>query len=100
MLRSLAFGSAFCVVIATTAFAEAPRCAGDCDADGVVRVHELILMVNAFLNIDVLCAIDCPAPDPCLGVDANGDGRITVNELTSTASRMVEAVGNCMRNCQ
>lgn len=99
-MRPYVLGLAFGALIAGMAFAQAPSCAGDCDADGVVRVHELIRIVKASLSLRLPCLIEiCPPPDPCLGADAHGDGLITVNELTSAVNRIVEAVGNCMRGC-
>ena len=99
-MRPYVLGLAFCALIEGLAFAQAPNCAGDCDADGVVRVHELIRIVKAALHLGVPCVIEiCPPPDPCLGADADGDGMISVNELTSAVNRVLEAVDNCMRGC-
>jgi len=87
-------------LIAGNALAQAPACAGDCDEDGVVRIHELIRLVNAALKLRFPCLIEiCPTPDPCLGADANGDGVIGVNELTHAINRITEAVGNGMTGC-
>jgi hypothetical protein len=75
-------------------------CVGDCNADGVVRIDELIRLVAAALAVP--CPFEpelCPPPDPCLGADANGDGLITVNELAAAVSRIVAAVGNTLEGC-
>ncbi|HSP97338.1 MAG TPA: hypothetical protein VL049_08875 [Candidatus Dormibacteraeota bacterium] len=96
----LALALAWAAVIAGSASAQAPACAGDCDEDGVVRIHELIRLVNAALELRFPCLIElCPPPDPCLGADANGDGMIAVNELTQAINRITDAVGNGMTGC-
>ena len=87
-------------LIAGVASAQAPACAGDCDGDGVVRIHELIRIVKAALELRVPCLIEiCPPPDPCLGADANGDGVIAVNELTQAINGITDAVRNGMTGC-
>jgi cysteine-rich repeat protein len=48
-------------------------CVGDCDGDGRVAVHELVLGVNIALERADLSA--------CSGFDADGDQRVMVNEL-------------------
>ncbi|HVM97203.1 MAG TPA: putative Ig domain-containing protein [Candidatus Acidoferrales bacterium] len=48
-------------------------CVGDCNADGVVTVDELLLGVNI--------ALGSAAATACAAVDANGDGEVTINEL-------------------
>ena len=79
--------------------AAALPCAGDCDQNGVVRVNELIRLVKAVQEIPCPIAPYCPPPDPCLGLDVNGDGMISTNELIAGVNRVVEAVGNGLNGC-
>lgn len=60
-----------------------PVCHGDCDADGVVSIAELITLVNIGLGGPLSA---CPAGD------RNGDGAITIDEL-------VVAVTNALQGC-
>jgi hypothetical protein len=48
------------------------QCAGDCDRDGAVGVHELVSCVDA--------ALQGGAP-ACTGCDVSGDGIVTVDEI-------------------
>ncbi len=59
-------------------------CPGDCNGDGVVRIDELIVMVNIALG--TAPATDCPAGD------TNGDGSVTINEIIAA---VVVALGSC-----
>jgi hypothetical protein len=59
-------------------------CVGDCDADGVVAVNELVSGVLILLDRADLAA--CPS------LDANRDSQVTVDEL-------VRAVNNLLRGC-
>jgi cysteine-rich repeat protein len=58
-------------------------CNGDCDEDGMVTVHELVLGVNLMQNGGV---------DACPSLDANGDGTVHVDELLT-------AVGFALNGC-
>jgi YVTN family beta-propeller protein len=60
------------------------RCAGDCDADGVVTVDELARAVGVALGKTFL--------DACTALDANVDRSPDVSELVS-------AVGNALNGC-
>ena len=61
-----------------------PACVGDCNGNGVVSVDEITLMVNiAFGDADI---------EQCLAGDADGDGRIAINEL-------LRAVNNLLAGC-
>ncbi len=60
------------------------RCIGDCNADGAVTVNELVTGVDMALALEPLAA--CPA------FDADGDHRVTVNEV-------VEAVNDAATGC-
>lgn len=59
-------------------------CPGDCDRDGTVSVGELVTGVNIGLGNTPLTA--CPA------FEANGDGRLTIDELLA-------AVGSGLAGC-
>jgi len=50
-----------------------PVCPGDCDADGIVRIDEVMTLVNIALG-----GLDLNA---CVLGDRNGDGHITVDEI-------------------
>jgi len=50
----------------------APRCGGDCNSDGEVRVDELITGIGIALGDQPMNA--------CSSLDAAGDGRVTVDE--------------------
>ena len=50
-----------------------PVCPGDCDADGIVRIDEVMTLVNIALG-----GLD---PDACVLGDRNRDGHITVDEI-------------------
>jgi hypothetical protein len=63
---------------------EAPRCAGDCDADGAVGINEIITGVNIALG-----AVD---DDSCAPLDTSGDGRVGIDEL-------IAAVGAALNGC-
>jgi len=60
---------ALLVTIATGARAAAQPCIGDCDGDGTVRVHELLLGLQVDLGtraLDACPAIDCNADVPAI----------------------------------
>jgi hypothetical protein len=92
---------AWLIVIGTSRslLAQTATCAGDCNQDGVVRVNELIRLVKAVQGVVCLIAPNCPPPDPCLGLDVDGDGAISADELIFGVNRVVEAVGNCLSGC-
>lgn len=48
-------------------------CVGDCNANGVVTVDELLRAVNIALGI--------ASADICLSVDGNGNGAVSISEL-------------------
>ena len=48
-------------------------CAGDCDQNGKVEIHELIVAVNI--------ALGSAAVEQCRLIDTSGDGEATVDEL-------------------
>lgn len=78
------------------------QCPGDCDGDGQVRVHELVRLVRAVLDVGQPCLIEpwlCPPPDSCLGLDANEDGVVTADELTRAIARFVESVRSALEGC-
>jgi len=60
------------------------RCAGDCDADGLVLVDELLIGVNVLLERTPL--------GRCDALDRDRDGGVTVDEL-------VAGIGNALRGC-
>ena len=56
-----------------------PSCAGDCDADGVVAVNELISAVNIALGTaDV---------STCSACDSDGDGMVSIGELIAAVNK-------------
>jgi ELWxxDGT repeat protein len=59
-------------------------CGGDCNADGVVRVDELVTLVRVALE-------QAPLPS-CVAGDTDGNGTIVVNEV-------VAAVGHGLSEC-
>ncbi len=64
----------------------APACIGDCNADHVVTVDELVRGVNILLGS--LALGDCPS------FDSNGDAQVTVNELVAAVrAAMTECLG-------
>ena len=54
------------------------KCAGDCGADGVVTVSELITGVNI--------ALGSAALDACPAFDSSGDGTVAINELIAAVN--------------
>jgi hypothetical protein len=60
------------------------NCTGDCNADGTVKVDELVRGVNIALGV--------LPPAQCSGLDANDDLLVTVDEL-------ITAVNNALRGC-
>jgi hypothetical protein len=79
--------------------AETMVCTGDCNDDGVVRVNEVIRMVKALQALSCPIAPHCSPPDPCLGLDVDGDGAVSVNELTAGVANIVGAVDNGLAGC-
>jgi hypothetical protein len=61
-----------------------PPCVGDCDADGQVRVNELIVAINV--------ALGAIATQTCLAIDADRGGTASIAELT-------RAVGAALSGC-
>jgi hypothetical protein len=57
-------------------------CAGDCDADGLVRVNELITTVRVALGM--------AAMSTCANGDTNRDGTIAVSELVAAVRRSLD----------
>jgi hypothetical protein len=100
IMRSPALTLLVVTVVSWPVLAQSPNCAGDCDQDGIVRIDELIRLVKAVQSIPCPIAPNCPPPDPCLGLDIDDDGVISIGELTFAINRIVEAVGNALRGCQ
>ncbi len=69
---------------AATVSVAAPVCIGDCNADGMVTVDELLIAVN--IALDNLPIESCPA------FDANADRTVTVNEILA-------GVNNALNGC-
>ncbi|GIW45534.1 MAG: hypothetical protein KatS3mg077_2816 [Candidatus Binatia bacterium] len=59
-------------------------CAGDCDADGSVTIHELVTMVNVALENAPIAS--------CTRGDVNSDSEITIDEI-------ITAVNNALNGC-
>jgi hypothetical protein len=100
LLTAAVVGTIFVVTPTSSASGQVESCAGDCDGDGVVRVNELVRLVDAAL--DFPCVIPepelCPL-DPCFLTDADEDGEISAVELVSGISRIIDAVGNALSAC-
>ena len=58
-------------------------CSGDCDGNGVVRVNELITMVNDALSDTLVCDAG----------DTDNDGKISVNEIVGGVDRALNGCG-------
>ena len=70
----IALGMAVLAICGGTARAQpAPKCVGDCNADGAVTMNELVVGVGA--SLQRLALTQCPA------FDRDGDGAVTVDEL-------------------
>jgi hypothetical protein len=88
-----------CIVLGPSPlFAQPLECIGDCNGDRVVRIQELVRLVDAVLSAA------CPIPegcavDPCLRLDTDNDGAVSINELNSGVSRLVVAVENGLVGC-
>jgi hypothetical protein len=59
-----------------------PPCAGDCDEDGAVEIHELVTIVNIGLG-------DAD-PAMCEAGDENRDGKLTIDEAVAAVQRGLE----------
>lgn len=68
----------FATATATPTHTTEPGCAGDCDADGVVTVDDVLVMVEGALGVE---AVVCPS------ADLDGDGAITVDEIVAAIAR-------------
>jgi hypothetical protein len=99
-MRALALVFLVASALSSSALAQSPDCMGDCDQDGVVRIDELLRLVGAVQAITCPIAPNCPPPDPCLDLDIDEDGLVSIGELTFAISRIVEAVGNALRGCR
>jgi len=69
----------------TTPTAGAKICIGDCDGSDAVGINELVVGVNVALGNALIQS--CPL------IDANGDGRVEINEL-------IAAVANALDGCR
>jgi hypothetical protein len=82
---TLKVGSQVSMLTGGVRIAAPPPCDGDCNADAVVTIDELLVMVNI--------ALGNVAVQSCTPGDANGDGRVTVDEILA-------AVNNALNGCQ
>jgi hypothetical protein len=55
-----------------------PECTGDCDANGTVGIADVILAIDVALGVS--------SRDACPTVDANGDLRVSVDEIVTSVS--------------
>jgi len=62
-------------------------CPDDCDTRGDVSVDELLTVVNI--------ALGNAAVSTCAAGDANGDQRITINEIPTAVNRVAKAACAC-----
>jgi hypothetical protein len=81
---SCALGLAICLLGHAGGAADAQVCAGDCNGDGRIRIHELIIAVGI--------ALGTRDRGDCAAADQNGDGRVTIEEL-------IAAVHNALTAC-
>jgi hypothetical protein len=63
-----------------------PPCSGDCNADGVVGVDEVITGVNIALGTLRLSA--------CMPFDASGDGVVTIDEIVKAVNAALSGCGH------
>lgn len=82
-MRRILVGLSVAALLAAASGANA-ECGGDCSADGVVTVNELVVGVNIALG--GLAAAQCTA------VDESGDGTVAVNELVGAVAHLL---GGC-----
>jgi hypothetical protein len=61
------------------------ECPGDCDGSQVVRVDELLILVNIALG-------DAPAPT-CISGDANRDGIVAIDEIITSVNKALYGCG-------
>jgi cytochrome c peroxidase len=61
------------------------RCPGDCDYSGTVTVHELVTTIELALGRGSLAR--------CVGVEGNGDGDVTIDELIHVVRSALEGCG-------
>lgn len=66
--------------LATSTASGQPSCVGDCNGDGSVDVAEVVSAVQIALGA---------ALDTCSSIDADGDRRATVDEITSAAGNVL-----------
>jgi hypothetical protein len=72
-------------VVALQTTAGALTCAGNCNADGMVAINELIVGVNV--------ASGAAAASACSPMDTNGNGEVVINEL-------IAAVNSALNGCR
>jgi hypothetical protein len=72
-------------VVALQTAAGALTCAGNCNADAMVSINELIVGVNVANGAAVASA--------CLPMDTNGNGEVVINEL-------IAAVNSALNGCR
>ena len=66
--------------------AAAPTCAGDCDGDGAVLVHELLRLVNINLGSAELAT--------CAAGDTNQNGEVSVAEIITAVTQALNGCGS------
>ncbi len=76
-------GDAVQILLNTTV--AAPRCAGDCNADGSVAINELLLGVNIAIGLQPLSA--------CGVFDADGSSSVEINELIAAVRNALDGCG-------
>ena len=77
------------LVAAFPSRAHGQACAGDCDADRLVLIDELVLAVRI--------ALGAAAPSDCEGLDADADGSVAIDELLQAVDASLFACPNTLR---
>ena len=86
------------VLVSSPVRTQASDCSGDCNGDGVIRINEMVRLVDAVLSATCPIPEGCPI-DSCLGLDADDDGFISINELNAAVGRLVLAVRHSLVGC-
>jgi hypothetical protein len=73
LLGSLILPATICIRLPAARAADAAPCVGDCDGCRAVTINELVACVN--LALGTMPVSSCPA------CDADGDGRVEIDEI-------------------
>lgn len=73
---------ALCALLSASGAGAAAPCTGDCNGDGSVAIDELVVGVGIVLS--------SRAPDACTALDADGDRRVTVDEIVAAGRNALQ----------